>query len=460
MFFKQFLRDDLGCASYLIGDPDAGECAVVDPQWDVTEYIDVAQKQGMSIRYVIETHNHADHVSGHGKLAQLGAQIAVHEDAGVEYPHLPLKDGDIIQLGSVRLQTLHTPGHRPEHIAVAVTDTSRADTPWLVLTGDSLFVGDVGRPDLAIEAQEGAATLYRSLRDKLLAMQDSVEIYPAHVSGSLCGKSMSPKPSSTIGFERLYNSPLLAPDAESFVKQTTSELPPQPPHFQRIVEKNRGPFLAQEPTARPLQVEEVEALSRQGALILDARSPEAFGGGHIPGALNVDLHGGQFGTRASWLIKPDKPVVLVTETAEDFQAALSSLIAIGQDNVAGYLMSGMHAWDTSGRPLETVRQISAAELYERITSGDRSFQVVDVREESEWKEGHVPEAIHIPFHQLTSRLDQLPSNKPIAAICGGGTRSSIATSILKAEGFEPVNVSGGMGAWNHVLSANPQLKRA
>jgi glyoxylase-like metal-dependent hydrolase (beta-lactamase superfamily II)/rhodanese-related sulfurtransferase len=455
MFFKQFLRDDLGCASYLIGDPDAGECVVVDPQWNVTEYLEVAQKQGMSIRYVIETHNHADHVSGHGKLAQMGARVGIHEEAGVEYPHLPLKDGQTLAVGSVRLQVLHTPGHRPEHIAVSVADTTRANAPWLVLTGDTLFVGDVGRPDLAVEAHEGALLMYGSLREKLLSLPDSVEMYPAHVSGSLCGKAMSPKPSSTIGFERLYNPLLSAADADSFVKSMTSELPPQPPHFQRIVRKNRGPFLTDEPVVRPLQAEEVEAMRRDGAAVLDVRSPEAFGGGHIPGALNVDLHGGQFGTRASWVVPSGKPVVLVTETPEDFQEALASLTAVGQEGIAGYLLGGMHAWDTSGRPLEMVRQITTAELYERITGGNRAIQVLDVREESEWKEGHVPGAIHIPFHELAARIDQLPSNKPIATICGGGTRSSIAASILKAEGFEPLNVAGGMGAWERMMRGNP-----
>src|SRR4051794_15304981 len=208
MYFKQFLRDDLGCASYLIGDTDAGECVVVDPQWDVTGYLETADKQGMRIRYVIETHNHADHVSGHGKLAQRGVEIGIYETAGVEYPHRSLKDGETIEIGKVRLQVLHTPGHRPEHIALSVTDTSRADEPWLVLTGDALFVGDVGRPDLAIEPSEGAAQLYNSLHSKLLGLKDGVEIYPAHVAGSLCGKSMSPKANSTIGFERRYNRPL------------------------------------------------------------------------------------------------------------------------------------------------------------------------------------------------------------------------------------------------------------
>ena len=201
MFFKQFLRDDLGCASYLVGDTDVGECVVVDPQRDISEYVHTAESHDMRISRVIETHNHADHVSGHGKLAALGAEVAIHEDAGVEYAHHSLKDGEVIEVGKVHLQVLHTPGHRPEHIALTVTDTSRANEPWLALTGDALFVGDVGRPDLAVEPAEGASQLYELLHSRLLKLQDGVELFPAHVAGSLCGKAMSPKGSSTIGFE-------------------------------------------------------------------------------------------------------------------------------------------------------------------------------------------------------------------------------------------------------------------
>ena len=281
MFFRQFLRDDLGCASYLIGDTDVGECLVVDPQWDVSEYLAIADQQGMRIRYVIETHNHADHVSGHGKLAQRGAEIAVHKDAGVDYPHRALQDGDTIEVGSVRLGVLHTPGHRPEHIALSVTDTARANEPWLVLTGDALFVGDVGRPDLAIKPEEGAAQLYDSLHSKLLNLPDSVEIYPAHVSGSLCGKAMSAKGSSTIGFERRYNLPLTVNDSAEFVKEVTSELPPQPPHFQSIVEKNRGPLITEDPPVKAMSADDVQAIRKEGAIVLDTRSPKAFAASHV-----------------------------------------------------------------------------------------------------------------------------------------------------------------------------------
>lgn len=447
MFFKQFVNEDLGCASYVIGDTDTGECVVVDPGWDVTPYVGLASNKGMAIRYVIETHNHADHVSGHGKLARLGAQVAVHEEAGVTYPHKPLADGEVLAIGGVELRVIHTPGHRPEHIALAVTDTSRAGEPWLVLTGDSLFVGDVGRPDLAVEPDEGAAQLFTSL-NTLLKLEDGVEVYPGHVAGSLCGKSMSPKPNSTIGFERRHNASLAETERGAFVRRVTAELPPQPPQFGRIVEKNRGPFLTEDALVRALTADEVDALRKEGAFVLDTREPDAFGGGHIPGAINVDLHGGQFATRASWVIPEGVPVVLVLGAPGDLKQAMSLLEAVGQGSVRGHLLGGMHAWDSSGRPIETVPQVPVAELRERLQSGDRSFTVLDVREDSEWRDGHIEGAIHIPFHQLTKSLDRVPSHKPVAVVCGGGTRSSIAASLLQGEGFDPMNVSGGMDAWN------------
>ncbi|MGA7730194.1 MAG: rhodanese-like domain-containing protein [Chloroflexia bacterium] len=447
MYFKQFIADDLGCASYLIGDTGAGECVVVDPKWNVADYIEVAAGKGMRIAYVIETHNHADHISGHGKLAALGARVAVYESAGVEYPHLALKDGDSISVGSVRLQAIHTPGHRPEHIAIAVSDLSRTDEPWLVLTGDSLFVGDVGRPDLAIEPGEGAAQLYHSLRARLLILGDEVEVYPGHVAGSLCGKAMSDKGSSTIGFERRWNPALRARKEATFVKSVTAELPAQPPQFARIVARNRGPFLTDEIEAGPIPADEVARMREQNASILDTRSPQAFGGGHIPGAFNVYLHGGQFATRASWVLPVGKPFILVLETADELHTTLERLAMSGQDGVCGYLLGGMGAWESSGLPLETILQVSAEQLKERLDTQDNDLAVLDVREQSEWREGHIPGAIHVPFHALKDHLGELPKGRTLATICGSGIRSSIAAGILQAHGYNPVNVAGGMDAW-------------
>jgi hydroxyacylglutathione hydrolase len=450
MYFKQFIADDLGCASYLIGDTSASECVVVDPKWNVTDYIEMAAARGMRIAYVLETHNHADHVSGHGKLAALGARVAVFERADVEYPHLALKDGDSITVGSVRLQAIHTPGHRPEHIAIAASDLSRADEPWLVLTGDSLFVGDVGRPDLAIEPDEGAAQLYHSIRERLLTLDDRVEVYPGHVAGSLCGKAMSDKGSSTIGYERRWNPALRARKEATFVKSVTAELPPQPPQFARIVAKNRGPFLTQELEASPIATDEAVRMRERDVLTLDTRSPQAFGGGHIPGALNVYLHGGQFATRASWVLPAGKPFILVLETADELHTALDRLAMSGQDGVCGYLLGGMGAWESSGLPLETIPQVSAEELKGRLDAQGNDLAVLDVREKSEWREGHIPGAIHVPFHALKNRLDELPKGRTFATICGSGIRSSIAAGILQARGYSPVNVAGGMDAWRAI----------
>lgn len=448
MYFKQFIAPDLGCASYLIGDSGSAECAIIDPRWNIQEYLDIAADKGMLITYVIETHNHADHVSGHGKLAALGAKVAIFKSAEVDYTHISLKDGDTITMGDVRLQVIHTPGHRPEHIAIAVSDLSRSEEPWMVLTGDSLFVGDVGRPDLAIQPEEGASQLYASLKQRLLPLGDGVEVYPAHVAGSLCGKSMSEKGNSTIGFERRWNAPLRKRTEATFIKSVTSELPPQPPQFARIVAMNRGPFITADIDALPISPTEVDRLRQQiDILILDTRSPQAFGGGHIPGALNVYLDGGQFATRASWVIPPKAGIILVLESPDNLDQALERMAMAGQRNIRGYLLGGMTSWEESDLPIETIPQLSVEEVRLRIEAKDRGFVVLDVRENSEWNEQHIPGAIHIPFHALKSRLDELPTRKTIAAFCGGGIRSSIAASILQAQGFTTNNIPGGMSAW-------------
>src|SRR5579859_354026 len=309
MYFKQIVKEDLGCASYIVGCTSAGVCAVVDPRLDmVEELLTLAEAKGLKIVAVIETHNHADHISGHALIAQrTGADIYVHEKAQAEYPHKNLKDGDELRLGVVKVRVMHTPGHRPEHIALAVADTSRSEEPWLVLTGDSLFIGDVARPDLAVPGEEGASVLYDSIFERLLKLDDGVEVYPAHVAGSLCGRGMNSKTSSTIGFERKHN-PAIAPRSRGeFVHDMNEDLPQRPPNMLKIVERNRADYTYDTTPAAPIALtsESFQKEMHAGALVIDTRSPQAFGEGHIPGVLQVYLHGSAFATRVGFVASPE-----------------------------------------------------------------------------------------------------------------------------------------------------------
>jgi glyoxylase-like metal-dependent hydrolase (beta-lactamase superfamily II)/rhodanese-related sulfurtransferase len=448
MYFQQFLRTDLGCASYLIGSATTGEAAVVDPQWDITPYLRAAAEAGLRITCCIETHNHADHVSGHGKLAaQTGAAIYVYSEAGVAYAHEPLADDGVIRLGEVEIRALHTPGHRPEHISLVVTDTAAGTEPRLVLTGDALFVGAVGRPDLAVEPGEGAHDLFHSLHDRLLRLPDSVELYPGHVAGSLCGKAMRPEPMSTIGDERRSNPALQMADERAFVVETTRDLPPQPPHLQQIVARNRGPLLTADPPVPRLSADDVLRHLRAGAQVLDTRSPAAFGAGHIPTAINVALQGGSFPTRAAWVLDDRRPYLLVVQSSEEQQEAVNGLLAVGLDRMAGVLEGGMTAWTAAGRPVDTVEQVTVQALHAALR-GPEPPLVLDVRDADEWAAGHVAGALHIPFQQLPARLSEVPRGRMVAAICAGGFRSSVALSLLQRAGYARMqNVRGGTDAW-------------
>jgi rhodanese-related sulfurtransferase/glyoxylase-like metal-dependent hydrolase (beta-lactamase superfamily II) len=448
MYFRQFVRKDLGCASYLIGSAATGEAAVVDPQWDITPYLQAAADAGLRLVSCIETLNHADHVSGHGKLAaQTGAAIYVYREAGVAYDHRPLADDAVIRLGEVEIRALHTPGHRPEHISLVVTDTARGSEPVLVLTGDALFVGAVGRPDLAVEPGAGARALFHSLHDRLLRLPDSVELYPGHVAGSLCGKAMRPEPMSTIGAERRTNAVLQVADERVFVAETTQDLPPQPPHLQQIVARNRGPLLTADPPVPQLTPDDVVRHLRAGAQVLDTRAPATFGSGHIPTALNVSLHGDAFPTRAAWVLDDRRPYLLVLDHAGEESEAVNALLAVGLDRLAGVLEGGMAAWRAAGRPVETVPQIAVQALRDALRGAVPPL-VLDVRDAEEWADGHIAGAVHLPFQQLTARLAEVPRGRAVATVCEGGIRSSIAASVLQRAGYGPVqNVDGGMDAW-------------
>jgi len=433
VIFRQLLDDDLGCASYLVGDETEHAAVVVDPPYAIEPLLAEAERHSLRIVRTLETHTHADHVSGHGRLAlEHGVPVAVHPAATVEYAHDPLEDGDEIEVGAVRLRVLHTPGHRPEHCAFAVVDTTRGTDPWLVLTGDSLFVGDAARPDLAIAADEGAEGLFRSLH-RLAELGDGVEVFPGHVAGSLCGASMSSKPSTTIGFERRFNHALLVPEAAHFVAELTAWLPPRPPNMERIVELNRGPFLGAPPPLQRL------AQVAGGAVVLDVRPATAFAAGHVAGALNVPVDGGSFATRAGFVLPLDTPIVLHGDASETDRAA-RGLRSVGFLELAGF------AADLPAQErLETLTVEQARRLF---AAGE--VELVDVREENELEQRSIPGSRSVPFSVVreaaTNGLAHL--DKPAAVICESGARAAVAASVLAAAGIDarPV-VRGGVGSW-------------
>jgi glyoxylase-like metal-dependent hydrolase (beta-lactamase superfamily II)/rhodanese-related sulfurtransferase len=430
VLFEQFLDDDLGCASYLVGDEHAGVAVVVDPPYHVEPLLAAAEHHQVRLVGVLETHTHADHVSGHGRLAlEQGIPIRVHEAAEAKFPHETLDDGTEIEVGDVVLRTIHTPGHRPEHCCFAVIDRSRAEDPWLVLTGDSLFVGDAGRPDLAVEAQEGAEGLFHSLH-RLVELGDGVEVFPGHVAGSLCGAAMSSKASTTIGFERRFN-PALRRDLADFLDAAVGPQPPRPPNMERIVDLNRGPFLgAQPPLARLASLEEE-------TLVLDVRPTDAFAAGHRPGAVGIPVSGTGFATKAAFVL-PERPVALHAADEEEAERAACALHAVALFAIAG--------WEEGGGS-EILEPVSLDEL--ELLLEDDSVELLDVREADERDEGHIPGSRHLPYRTARSAAEAgLLNGRPLVTICESGPRAAVAASVLQAEGLDarPV-LDGGIADW-------------
>jgi rhodanese-related sulfurtransferase/glyoxylase-like metal-dependent hydrolase (beta-lactamase superfamily II) len=451
VIFRQLVHDDLGCASYLIGDVDAGVAAVVDPKLDIGEYLRLARFLGVHIEHVLETHNHADHVSGHGRLAAAtGATIHVHREAAAEYDHEPFDDGWELRLGDVTVWAIHTPGHRPEHSAFALIAAGRSSEPWAVLTGDSLFVGDIARPDLAVDKAEGARGIFRSLNERLLSLPDTCEIWPGHLGGSMCGgPGMDLKVSSTIGFERA-NQPLLQiSDEDDFVRRATAGLGPQPPNFQNIVALNRGALLIDTAEAHPLTPRQVRQAERDGALVVDVRTELQFDEAHIPAAVCITALRGGFGSRLAWLARPEQPLVLVGRDDEDACEAAELAGAVGLSNVAGYLAGGMTSWREEKQPVERVERLTLGELHDRWEGDRDAIQLVDVRERAEWDAGHIPESFHLPYHDIRELPEGLDPDRPIAAICASGQRAAVGASLLKRLGAEDVIhvVDGGVPRW-------------
>jgi hydroxyacylglutathione hydrolase len=415
VLFRQFVDEDLGCASYLIG--DEASAVVVDPSFQIGQYL----AEGVRIERVLETHTHADHVSGHGRFAlEHGVPVAIHSLAEAEYEHEPLADGDEITVGSVTIRVLHTPGHRPEHCAFVVDDK-------LVLTGDSLFVGDAARPDLAVAAVEGAQELFVSLQ-KIAALGDGVEVYPGHVAGSLCGGNMSAERSSTIGHERETNDKLDLRDMQDFVMVAASMSTPRPPTTERVVALNRGPWVA-------LPDEPSEVAGADGT-ILDVRPFADFAAGHAPGAISVPVSGSSFATKAAFVLLADERFVIHARTRDEALAATRKLWAVGLLDVGGYVLQA-----ATSQQLATVEP---GELKQLIESGD--VQLVDVREAGERDDGYIPGSRNIHYRLLRKLAgDGLERDKPVVTICESGPRAAVAASVLAREGFDarPV-VDGGV----------------
>jgi glyoxylase-like metal-dependent hydrolase (beta-lactamase superfamily II)/rhodanese-related sulfurtransferase len=441
MIFTQFVDDALGCASYLVGDPGTGQAVVVDPAFAIEQYLEEAERRGVRIVRTIETHTHADHLAGHGRLAlEHGVPVSIHPAAGAEYPHDPFEDGARIELGDIVLRSIHTPGHRPEHCCVAVSDLTRSAEPWIVLTGDSLFVGDAARPDLAVEAREGAEGLFHSLR-RLAELGDGVEVYPGHVAGSLCGKAMSSKASTTIGFERRFNPALAHDDVALFVAESAGISAPRPPNMERIVELNRGPFVGAQPV--PNELTEPPA----GAQLVDARPFAAFAAGHHAGALSVPVSGTRFATKAAFVVDPG-PLVVVATDENEATGAIRGLRSVALLDIAGYVLGG------------GTQQLDPVTIDELDALLERGAELIDVREKDERDTGYIAGSRNIPYRMLALGEADLPRDTPIVTICESGPRAAIAASILAAHGFDahPV-VDGGIDSWTAAGKPTVEFRR-
>jgi glyoxylase-like metal-dependent hydrolase (beta-lactamase superfamily II)/rhodanese-related sulfurtransferase len=457
MYFKQFYLGCLAHASYLVG--SEGAAAVVDPQRDVDQYIEEAAAQNLTIKYVIETHLHADFISGHRELAaRTGAEIVFGEKAGAAIPHRAVTDGDELSIGGVTLRILETPGHTPESICILASDNENkagedVSAPRL-LTGDTLFIGDVGRPDLAggkgYTPQMMAAMMYDSLHEKILRLDDAVEVHPAHGAGSMCGKNLSTEASSTIGQQRKFNYALQPMTKDQFVAMMTTDLPEAPAYFSKDAEINRSGAEALDHLAKPqaMSPEQVREASQHGCVVLDVRAAADFGAAHVPGALNIGL-GGQFASWAGSLIPMTAPIVIVANSDEQVDEARIRLARVGLERVNGYLAAGVDAWRAAGFEIAETPQITVAELNDLVKSKPE-LQVIDVRRPAEYAGGHAPRAISAPLAKFRETLPTLNLNPdvPSAIICAGGYRSSAATSIAQQFGFTNLlNVTGGTAAW-------------
>ncbi len=450
MIVQQFFVNGIAHNSYLVGGTE--ECAIVDPRRDVGIYIDAAQALDMKITQILETHLHADFISGHIDLREVtGAEIVAPKSAECEFEHQPVSEGDSFQIEEMNFEVLETPGHTPEHVSYVVSDSARGEDPVGVFCGDTLFVGDVGRPDLFPgRAEELASSLYDSLHEKLLQLPDSCEVYPAHGAGSLCGRAMGAKRRSTIGYERKYNSPLQIDDRDEIVESLTTNMPGAPDHFSRCSGINRdGPALIKDlPNPSPIDAHDFrERSERNDTIVLDVRSYDAFGGQHVPNAYHNDITG-NFATFAGWMLPPDSEILIIASDSEQAEEATMWLRRVGLDGTRGYLDGGMHSWNIAGFPTNHVPQISVIEFHKMIDK-EKEMVLVDVRGHSEFKGHRIEGSMNIPAPDLRTRHEELDPEMPTVLMCSSGRRSSLAASILKQHGFQNLyNLAGGMTGYS------------
>lgn len=453
MYFNQIAVSGLGCFSYVIGCPGARAMAVVDPKRDVQDYLDISREEGMRITHIFNTHVHADHVSGDQELRSVtDADIYIHESAPVEYRHQDLAEGDVFEIGAAKIQVLHTPGHTPNAVSLLVTDTARSPDPQMLLTGDLLFVGDIGRPDLAGEEilEEQIKNLYHSLYVKLSGYPDHLEVFPAHGEGSLCGRGMSAKKSSTLGYERRANPMLRFPSFEAFRTEVMAVFPVRPKSFSHIIQTNLkgAPTLDACPMDKRLDPQQFEEMMGHGAKIIDVRNSAAFGGFHIPGSINIGFEK-QLANWVGMVVDPHSEIILVVDEPGDYDRMVTELHRIGYDLIFGYLSGGIMAWLMSGRPVDQLEQTSPQQLADRLKKG--GIRIIDVRTPSEWESGHIEQAEHFPLSEiLENRLPAAKQDEELVVQCRSGYRANIAASVLRKAGFAKVkSLAGGTFAWSN-----------
>lgn len=461
MLIEQLFVEGIGHYSYVVGSDETDQAAVIDPDRDIDRYLQIAERRRLRITHIFETHLHNDYVSGARALSEkTGAKVYASAGGEITYEHVPLKDVDTIDVGELRFTVMETPGHTPEHLCYLLADRSRTDAPMILFSGGDLLVGAVGRPDLLGPdlAKTLAPQLYNSLKNKILKQEDYLEVYPTHGAGSFCGRNISSKPSTTLGFERNFNAALKQPSESAFVEYVLKGNPGIPDYFKRLRRVNQAGSAEKQLSkiGLPFTVAAFERLIDQGTLVVDTRSSAAFGEGHIPGAVNIGLSD-NFVTWIGWLIPHDRPILFVLEADPNYPEVVRRLYRIGHERIEGYLEGGMLSWQRAETPMASLPQLSVEALKKKREAGEIE-KIIDVRLSREWEAGHIPGAVHLFLGDVEKEIDRLSPSSSTAVICGSGYRSSIGASLLKRNGFQTVyNVAGGMTAWKNAGYPTLQL---